>query len=378
MNTELSGDLNDLNDYLIFVRSIDSKGMSGHDGSDAGFRFPEMEGHLVSGTIRSTSDGEPLANENIVMSYVGKSAQCRFTRSDEKGRFNFVIRDYGKKEIVIQPLSGIANNYYVEITNPFPMVRRKYNTNAFNIDSSRLEEINRAIISMQVKSIYEPFTKPVATHQDVAPDFYGRPDLTIRLEDYIRLNTFREVIKEILPGVSIYRKNDLTGFRLINKYPNMAFETDPLVVVDGVPVREADKVLMIDSDELEKVDILNTRYFFSDIMIEGIISLTSKKGDLGVMEFSRPPFRQEFDALSKVTWQFSPDYEIQEDRDSRIPDFRNTLYWNPDLTTNREGKASVTFFTSDESAEYTVIAEGLSTEGKPCRVVTGFSVKATE
>ncbi|MDX9813027.1 MAG: hypothetical protein RBU28_11615, partial [Bacteroidales bacterium] len=266
MKPELSADLKDLNSYLIFVKGFGRKGGSGLNGLEAPFRFPEMEGHLVSGIIRNTSDGEPLANENIVMSYVGRSAQCSFTRSDENGHFNFIIRDYGKKEIVIQPLSGSNNNYYVEINNPFPEVRRKYNLSTFNIDSSRLEEINRAVISMQVRSVYEPFTKVENAITEGPQDFYGKPDLTIRLDDYISLTSFREVIKELLPGVSTYRKNDQTGFRLINKYPNMAFETDPLVVVDGVPVKEADKVLMIDSDELEKVDILNTRYFYSDIM----------------------------------------------------------------------------------------------------------------
>ncbi len=374
MNPNISGNLRHPNDYLIFAGDFGSEGRIRQNGPGTGFRLPEMEGHLVSGTIRNTSDGEPLANENLVMSYVGKSAQCRFTRTNESGQFNFVIRDYGKKEIVIQPLAGTGASYFVEIINPFPEVRRKYNIPPFTIDSSRLEEINRAVISMQVKSLYEPFTKPAINDPEPSPDFYGRPDLTVKLDDYIRLTTFREVIKEILPGVSTYRKNDQSGFRLINKYPNMAFETDPLVVVDGVPVMEADKVLMINSDELEKIDVLNTRYFFSDIMIEGIMNLTSKKGDLGVMEFTRPPFRQEFDALQKLNEPYSPDYDTPESRDSRIPDFRNTLYWDPDATTDDEGKAGITFYTSDEAADYTVIVEGLSSDGKPCRMVTGFRV----
>lgn len=374
MNPNPSGNLKCPDDYLIFAGDFDNEARIRQNGSETGFRLPEMEGHLVSGTIRNTSDGEPLSDENLVMSYVGKSAQCRFTRSNEKGQFNYIIRDYGKKEIVIQPLSGAGTSYYVEIMDPFPEIRRKYNIPPFNIDSSRLEEINRAIISMQVESVYKTFTKPAIIQPEPSPDFYGKPDLTIRLDDYIRLTTFREVIREILPGVSTYRKNDQTGFRLINKYPNMSFETDPLIVVDGVPVAETDKVLMINSEELEKVDVLNTRYFFSDIMIEGIINIKSKKGDLGVMEFTRPPFRQEFDALQKVNEFYFPVYDTQETRDSRIPDFRNTLFWDPDITTDDEGKAGITFYTSDEAADYTVIIKGLSPDGKPAGMITGFRV----
>lgn len=64
----------------------------------------------------------------------------------------------------------------------------------------------------------------------------------------------------------------------------------------------------------------------------------------------------------------SPDYTEGLMKDNRIPDFRNTLYWKPDLHTLKDGKAEISFYTSDESAEYTVVVEGISIDGK-----TGFS-----
>jgi uncharacterized protein YfaS (alpha-2-macroglobulin family) len=49
---------------------------------------------------------------------------------------------------------------------------------------------------------------------------------------------------------------------------------------------------------------------------------------------------------------------------SRIPDFRNTLYWNPSVKTDSEGKALVEFWTSDFVSDYEVNIQGITPAGK--------------
>lgn len=43
-------------------------------------------------------------------------------------------------------------------------------------------------------------------------------------------------------------------------------------------------------------------------------------------------------------------------------DFRQTLYWNPSVVTNENGKANLSFFNSDEITSFKAIAEGISDE----------------
>ena len=45
------------------------------------------------------------------------------------------------------------------------------------------------------------------------------------------------------------------------------------------------------------------------------------------------------------------------------PDHRTTLYWNPKVKTDAEGKASVKFYASDISKRYLVTLEGVSDDG---------------
>jgi uncharacterized protein YfaS (alpha-2-macroglobulin family) len=46
-----------------------------------------------------------------------------------------------------------------------------------------------------------------------------------------------------------------------------------------------------------------------------------------------------------------------------VPDFRNTIYWNPAVKADKEGKASVEFWTSDFKSDFEVNIQGISPDG---------------
>jgi hypothetical protein len=367
----------DLNDYLTFYSNEGNLRNTDKNSPEAVSAYlPELRGHLVSGTIRNTTTGNSLNNENIVLSFVGKKARCSFSKTDDNGCFNFVINEYGTREIVIQPMSPELNDYYVELNNPFPEASVRYKTFPFYPDSSRLAEINNAIISMQVKKIYEPFLKRNAVRPFYEePDFFGEPDDTVFIPRFIELNSLREIIKELVPWVNIYKNNGKSKFKLLNGPLSLPFEKDPLMIVDGVPVFDPDLILTIDPGDLKKIELLRERYLVSDIILEGIIHFITKKGNLSALEFDKPVFRREFETL-QLQYRFeNPDYSTDTLKKNRIPDFRNTLYWNPDLKTGDSGETAVEFYTSDEPGEYTIIVEGMTSDGKTCRSEMRFLVR---
>jgi hypothetical protein len=364
-----------MNDYMIFYHG--ESDLSGNYGPDSVIKhLPEPEGHLISGVIRDRNTDTPLSNENITLSYVGKTSHCNFTTTGKNGEFNVVSREYGVKELVIQPLSSETDGYYIDLKDPLLLEGGSFRAGSLYIDTTDLEEINKAIISMQVKDIYDPLLQTTVTGSGLngRTDFYGEPDNTILLSDYIELTTLREVFKEIVPGASTVTRNGKSNLRLINSHPDASFTSSPLVIVDGVPIYDFDKILEIKSSEIEKIEVLNTRYFISDLIIEGIINIVSKKGNLSVLEFDRSIFRQEFSGFDDHKF-FSQNYSADEQKSSRLPDFRNTLYWNPDVRTDKSGRAAVEFYTSDETGEYLVIVEGFAADGKSGRSVSSITVR---
>ena len=58
---------------------------------------------------------------------------------------------------------------------------------------------------------------------------------------------------------------------------------------------------------------------------------------------------------------YSPDYSIPQN--SYRPDYRKTLYWQPDVVLDEYGEAEFSFFTSDDRGEYIIQCEGKSDDG---------------
>ena len=136
-----------------------------------------------------------------------------------------------------------------------------------------------------------------------------------------------------------------------------------MVLVDGVPVYDFEKALGINSREMERVDVLISKYYVSDNVLDGIIHFVTKKGNLGELDIDKSVFRQEYEFMQNKNEFYSPNYSVDSLKNNHLPDFRNTLYWDPDLHTDKTGKASIEFYSSDESAEYIITVEGITSDG---------------
>lgn len=335
------------------------------DPFGSGSHLPELEGELIRGVIFNRITNQPLRETDISLSFVGKTARCQFTRTNAKGEFIFVVKDQdGLAEIVIQPLIPDISGSYVELHQPFCNTYYGFSPPVFMPDSSLAVKLNNAVIAMQVNNNYEQVRdKSAAPVAFETRDFFGGSDHTVDMSDFIELSNIREVVKEILPEVTLFTKDKKVALKVVSSNPYQIFNNPALVLFDGVPVYDIEELMKVSAKELERVEIINTRYFYSDYIFEGIISFVSMEGMLNAIESSSSVFRQVYEGCLKDEIFYSPDYSNDSARLSRIPDFRNTLYWNPDVATSADGAAAVEFCTSDESMEYTVIIEGLTSGG---------------
>ncbi|WP_018628236.1 hypothetical protein [Niabella aurantiaca] len=60
---------------------------------------------------------------------------------------------------------------------------------------------------------------------------------------------------------------------------------------------------------------------------------------------------------------YSPRY-MSPDEKTAVPDLRTTVYWNPEVMTNKDGKARFSFYTSESSSNYMIIVQGANLTGK--------------
>lgn len=72
---------------------------------------------------------------------------------------------------------------------------------------------------------------------------------------------------------------------------------------------------------------------------------------------------------------YSPQYKGKSAAPDTHDDFRSTLYWNPKVQTDRQGEATVSFFTSDAITNFRATLEGIGSTGIPGRGERHFFVQ---
>ena len=83
----------------------------------------------------------------------------------------------------------------------------------------------------------------------------------------------------------------------------------------------------------------------------------------------------DYEGLQRQREFYAPKYETEKQRESRLPDRRNLLFWAPDVRLDNEGNSQLEFFTSDLNGNYRIVVEGLSKTGYAGSTTGTFVVK---
>jgi hypothetical protein len=80
---------------------------------------------------------------------------------------------------------------------------------------------------------------------------------------------------------------------------------------------------------------------------------------------NKKAFVVEYDGVQPLKEYSTPTYNIISEENTRMPDYRNVLYWDPHFETDEKGEAILEFYTSDDASVYEIKVEGLSKDGRP-------------
>jgi hypothetical protein len=105
------------------------------------------------------------------------------------------------------------------------------------------------------------------------------------------------------------------------------------------------------------------RFYPSDIIdpdMLAFVEITTRSGDFK-MEFTPGTYLCKPLALSWPRQFYKPKYKLNDT--SRMADLRSTIDWEPNIHTDTQGEATVTFYAGTEPRTYTIIAEGTDMNG---------------
>jgi hypothetical protein len=339
----------------------------------------EKDDQYLSGKLLTGDQKAADSDKFVLLSSPGKIAAFQYAKTDKDGNFSFGIHIDGKvNDLIIQP-DVLTKNTSVIIESPFSVRYLKPGI-VDSITKSIPEYISTWSVNHQVTKIYgtsyvgnlmDPLISIPGTKR-----FYGKPDIELNMKDYIALPVMQEVFFELLPGV--FLKNKKSGYELRIADPtnnNKPFNIQSGLFIDGVAFKDPSVIASLDPELVEKIDVVIDKYSVGDYLFYGIVNIITKSGDFSNVLLPDYAFRLPYRVIDPVNSFVSPDYSSVELKKSRIPDFRNTLYWNPTIKPDKEGKASIEFWTSDFASDFEVNIQGITPGGKIFTVKKIIKVK---
>ncbi|QNP52836.1 hypothetical protein H9L05_03690 [Hymenobacter qilianensis] len=327
--------------------------------------LPELSGHLIEGRVVHRFTGKPGPKIGAYLTSPSRLARLYTATSDESGRVRFETQNLnGPKELMVQTNTQTDSMYRVEILNPFSLQYCASIAAPVVLSEALRSALTKRSLHIQVQNAYS--RKQLSTYKIPAVDsvsFYGKPNETYKLDDYTRFKVLEEVMREYVPGVLVRRRNDGFHFMVVDNVNGGVFSKNPMVLLDGFPVFDINKLMAIDPLTIQKLEVFTSRYIQGAMTYEGLVSFTTYKGDLGGFQPNPAVLMQEYEGPQWQREFYSPRYETAAEKQSRLPDARNLLYWNPNVTTTADGNKTVEFYTSDQQGKYMVVMQGMAPNG---------------
>lgn len=357
-------------------------------------QYPEVvflpeAGIEISGTLRLNT-GRPVENGGLLLSIPDKGFKID-TYTDAQGRFKFgnlVFTDSSRVTINARGNDNYRNMViYVDQTT-FPAIDKNiYQPDGLiNLDKMirpYLENSRKVFRTDVVLEEVEVIAKPTRSHREytslaglsTADHQYGPERLEGCRSLFICLQT-------LLTGITF--DSNTQNFYITRDF-NMGGRIPVQFFVNGMAVD------VISLNSINPVEVEGIEIFYKDELgtvsrtyqNNGVVSIyTSKKTSaaprMSIYEIESMLPKSNVVDLTPLGYMklynfYSPKYETTTSQ--QVADYRSTIYWNPEVTTDENGNASVSFYNADGRGTYRVIVEGMNAVGNIGRAVYKYEVK---
>jgi hypothetical protein len=343
--------------------------------------FPVKNGMEITGRVKSLVLGKPVAG-GVVSAFSWKAGYFDETLSDSLGRFAFKGIEYQDSTIfVIQALDKkgkpevelLVNNDFIPGISALPptvsSAAEKTISEQENISSYITKADTKYTMENGMRTIYieEVIIKGKAPEKKDYSFSYYMPkgnQPSINMIDYEQIEEMHPMsVSEIIEHIPF---TTVIGGKVVIQ--RMSYSLNGMVpavlVLDDMIIHDYD-IDMIDPYSIERVAVLTgsqTSILGGD-GAGGAIVITTRKSFI--------PFKTQVYNIKAVTppgYQkpdefYSPRYETEEDRERGPRDLRTTIYWNPDVVISPEGEATFDFYSADTPSTYTLLIQGVTSDG---------------
>ncbi len=211
------------------------------------------------------------------------------------------------------------------------------------------------------KTEYEKTLGAVVTIKEEEIDLSTMPDL-------------RTLLTQKVAGFALTRREDNNTKIVYDAYTirgeEILFILDEVMINPPPPLliqhQEVDKMLRtLSPRNIEQLDVIKGPQAIAyHSKVSNVIAITTKQG--GEQHNAEWPVTN-LKTIIPLGFQlpaefYSPKYDTTRKKESKEPDLRTTIYWQPDVKV-KDGKAQIECYTSDSPVDYTLVMEGVGEDG---------------
>ena len=328
----------------------------------------ENEYHNLSGHLIGKSTLTPDTGQYVFLSRPGKEAYFQYAKTGSDGKFSFAIpAGLTGRDIILQP-GDPGRKDIIRIESSFPEVYYPVGRKAESPVFDHSDYYGQFSVNYQVGKIYNTSSIGSMIKRqaiEVEPGrFYGKPDHSLLMDNYIKLPVMQEVFFELVPGVFLKSRKSEWEMTIADPVDFSIYSTPPLLMIDGVVVNDASLIANLEPELVQKIETVRDKYMVGDYLIYGLVNVVTRSGDFSCIGLPDYAVRLQWRVADPVYTFTSPEYPAAVLKNNHIPDFRNTLYWNPSLQPDKTGKYIIEFWSSDFASDYEINIQGVADDGR--------------
>lgn len=345
----------------------------------------------ITGRLK-TLGGKPVIKGKVSLLSSESGFFTLDTVSDEKGNFSFKNLQFNDttKFVVQSKTSKDSKHIKVELDNPTAVsvaagdlpvtdldVKDSLSTYLVNSKKKRDKEIQYGVggNSTVLKEVKIIAKKPVITNSANLNGAGNADQVFIFKDNDLNCGTIAECLIGKLTGVIfLYDQDKYCYFPCMYQDSKLVKMT---IELDGMKI-EAETLATIPAGSVESIEVLRsgglTSVYGSD-GYNGLILVNTKKGGYAVGNNSTPNIiTYKGKGYYKAREFYSPQYDNPK-TNPELADLRSTIYWNPNVVTDKDGNASFNYFNAGTKGVYRMVIEGIDINGNLASLIYRYKVE---
>lgn len=373
-------------------------------------QYQPQSGTELSGRLLRKGNNKPIANGTVTyLNRQNGQMTMRTEQTDDEGKF--VLTDLLHTNLSKVSLKGIitdkgqkrARKQFVifELDTATETLKTDWLIPADPVKLSSPEVEAKILSNTEKRELYDSLynfdpdvriVEGITVETEKAKDFtrlkespaYSKGTITYEVPDEPRMRASRDILSLltgkvagllITPGLN--PANTVVEIRGANRIGEVGGVIGPKFMLNDME-SDLQTIVYLPVDQIDRVEIYKgpDAAIFGIETIGGVIAVYTKSGFevQEIVEAEEGLYSIPLPGLQVARQYFSPDYSAEKPEHVK-PDIRNLIHWQPVVITDSTGKATVEFWTSDNTGTIDIEIEGLTSTGQPIVKKTTIHVK---